>query len=275
MKITVSLSSVFKTREQEGFGLVIYNEQGRISVISGNKYSPANHSITDFVVTDETQRGKGYGNSLLREAMRRFPQDLGGQASSKSSVALMQKNGFRMFNKPNSTLEDAFEKLARDSSVYMVYKQKPFESESATHREQENIHQNTLDETGFWGRMGAGAIIQCTKTQRYLLAHRSHSVEQPHTWGIWGGALDEGETPIVGVVREIEEEVGAIAHSKPKLLYVFRSGDFSYYNYLVTVKDEFKPNLDWETQNFGWFDRTDFPTPLHFGIEALITNKAI
>lgn len=150
MRIRISLSSGFKTREQSGFGLVIYNEHGRISVLSGNKYSPAEHSITDFVVEDESQRGKGYGNSLLKEAMRRFPKDFGGQASSKASVVLMQKNGFRMFNKPNSTLEQAFEKLAKDSSVYMVYKQKPFESESTNHAEQENIHQNTLSETGFW-----------------------------------------------------------------------------------------------------------------------------
>jgi len=125
MRIRISISSSeFKTREQSGFGLVIYNDHGRISVISNNPYSPAAHSITDFLVIDEASRGKGHGNELLQEAIRRFPNDLGGQASSRASVALMQKNGFRMFNKLQSTLEEAFRKLATDSSVYMVYRQK-------------------------------------------------------------------------------------------------------------------------------------------------------
>lgn len=111
--------SAFTTRTVSGFGLVISNEHGSIAVLTGSKWSPAKHSITEFIVHDEQARGQGYGDKLLTEAIRRFPHDLGGQCSSKSSVALMHKHGFRMFNNPDSTLQEAFQKMQEDSSVYM------------------------------------------------------------------------------------------------------------------------------------------------------------
>ncbi len=114
-------SSEFTTRNDPNFGLVISSPHGHISVLTGSPFSPAKHSITDFVV-DEDKRGKGYGLQLLKEAVRRFGNDLGGQASSKASVALMHKLGFRMASNSESTMADALEALHEDSSVYMRYK---------------------------------------------------------------------------------------------------------------------------------------------------------
>ena len=57
-------------------------------------------------------------------------------------------------------------------------------------------------------------------------------------------------------------------------LYVFKSGTFTYYNYLALVKDEFKPTLNWETQNYKWVEYGDWPSPLHFGLENVIKDPA-
>lgn len=143
-----------------------------------------------------------------------------------------------------------------------------------TEREQEHEDFKALKETGFYGRMGAGSLIFCSSTKRYLLALRSGEVEQPGTWGIIGGALKNDEKPLSAVRREMKEELGLSLRATPRLIYIFKSKSFSYFNYLVTVSKEFTPICNWETERFEWFSRDDFPTPLHFGVIALIDNKA-
>ena len=117
----IAISSGFETKNVNGFGLQISNKYGHISVISNSPYSPAKHSITDFVV-EEQHRGKGFGKDLLKEAIRRFGEDLGGQASSKESVTMMYGLGFRMANDTDGSLQDALQAMREDSSVYMRFK---------------------------------------------------------------------------------------------------------------------------------------------------------
>lgn len=134
-------------------------------------------------------------------------------------------------------------------------------------------HQRALDETGFWGRQGAGLIILCSKTGRLLLPLRSESVEEPHTWGTWGGAIDANEDPKAAALREVTEEAGVALH--PTLveeLYVFTNGSFRYTTFLAVVPNEFKPRLDWETERAEWVELTNLPKPLHFGLKAVLDN---
>lgn len=122
MKVFISLASSFREKHIEGFGTQISSEHGHISVLSGNRFSPTAHSITDFVV-DETKRGQGYGHELVREVIRRYKEDIGGQVSSVASVHTFYKNGFRPYIKPDATLPETL-KLFKDEwgSLLMVYK---------------------------------------------------------------------------------------------------------------------------------------------------------
>jgi len=43
---------------------------------------------------------------------------------------------------------------------------------------------------------------------RILLLHRQETKSQGNLWGIPGGKLDKGETPLQAVLREIKEETG-------------------------------------------------------------------
>lgn len=140
---------------------------------------------------------------------------------------------------------------------------------------EEISHDVALRETGFYGRQGSGVAIQCSSTKRFLLVHRSEYVEQPHTWNFIGGAIDDGYTPEQNAVKEVQEETGYKLKSKLKLIHLFKSGSFKYFNFYATVKKEFTPKLNWESQGYGWFERDNFPEPLHFGIEELIKHKAI
>lgn len=140
---------------------------------------------------------------------------------------------------------------------------------------QDYEHAEALARTGFWGSRGAGAIVMARSSGRILLAHRSLAVEQPGTWGCWGGAIDRDEDPIAAVHRELQEEAGyegAILETRP--LFVFRKENFSYENFLIIIEDEFTPSLNWESQNAVWFDVGDWPAPLHFGLDSLFADEA-
>ncbi|HEX7167511.1 MAG TPA: NUDIX domain-containing protein, partial [Acidimicrobiales bacterium] len=64
-----------------------------------------------------------------------------------------------------------------------------------------------------WGRFGAAGVLvrhvdRETGEASYFLARRSEHTHLGGTWAIPGGALDHGEEPIDGALREFGEEVG-------------------------------------------------------------------
>ena len=134
-------------------------------------------------------------------------------------------------------------------------------------------HGQALRKTGFWGKQGAGAIILAKSTGKFLIPFRSSYVEQPNTWG---GAIDSGEDPKEAAKREVQEEAGYRGGDILMIpLYIFhdQKSGFKYYNFLAVVDDEFTPNLNWETENFKWVEFGQWPTPLHFGLKALLQHS--
>lgn len=140
--------------------------------------------------------------------------------------------------------------------------------------ENDESHGRALERTGFWGTAGAGCVFLASDTGRFLLAHRSASVEQPHTWGTWGGAIDPGEDPSDAVRRELVEETGYDGPLEITPLYVFQKDTFRYSNFLAIVPTEFRPSLDWENQGYEWCNWGDWPAPLHFGLQGLLNDAA-
>jgi 8-oxo-dGTP pyrophosphatase MutT (NUDIX family) len=138
--------------------------------------------------------------------------------------------------------------------------------------EHDDEHYEALKTTGFWGKAGAGCVFLARSTGRILISHRSPYVEQPNTWGSWGGAIDPNEDPADAVRREAAEEAGHNGPFNVLPLYVFHSGTFRYFNFLVIVPDEFRPVLNWENQGFKWCEFGKWPSPLHFGLKALFAD---
>jgi len=138
--------------------------------------------------------------------------------------------------------------------------------------EDETEHFAALKQTGFYGKAAAGGIFVAQNTGRLLFALRSGTVEQPHTWGSFGGAINPGETPDQAMAREIQEEAGYNGQFKIVPLYVFKKGTFRYSNFLIRVPREFTPKLNWESADSRWTTLDDLPSPLHFGITALLND---
>lgn len=105
-----------------------------------------------------------------------------------------------------------------------------------------------------------------------LLMLRSGGVMEPYTWGLPGGRCEDEDTDERDcAIREFLEETSCpetvTGPSEP--IYVFREPGFAYHNFIGYVEHEFKPVLDWENDDFGWFAPGVLPSPLHFGTRQL------
>lgn len=137
-------------------------------------------------------------------------------------------------------------------------------------------HSSTLQRTGFWGQTAAGCIPVALSTGRFCLNQRSSWVQEPGTWGTWGGAVDQNESARQAVLRELQEEAG-YAGKVVQLLSLWRFESwqqqqlaFAYENFLAVVPEEFEPTLNWESQNWRWVQWGQWPEPLHPGMQALL-----
>lgn len=130
----------------------------------------------------------------------------------------------------------------------------------------------TTDGFEFWGSAGAGILCVAEDTQRILLTLRSGEVDQPHTWGLPGGAMKKGQTPSQAAKIELREETGYGGKVRIVPAFVFTKGSFKFYNFIGYVPNEFTPKLDWENDDAGWFSFKKLPTPLHFGVQSLLAN---
>jgi len=83
----------------------ISNELGFIDVMENAKYSPAQNSISQFIVKEEF-RDLGVGTELLKEAFNQY-QDLGAQVSSLASLKSFIKLGFTF--KGNENIKEYLE----------------------------------------------------------------------------------------------------------------------------------------------------------------------
>src|ERR1700681_2854286 len=67
-----------------------------------------------------------------------------------------------------------------------------------------------LDEVRLQPANAAVALIVVGENERYLMQLRDQKpgIFYPGHWGLFGGALDPGETPEMAIRRELREELG-------------------------------------------------------------------
>jgi 8-oxo-dGTP pyrophosphatase MutT (NUDIX family) len=148
-----------------------------------------------------------------------------------------------------------------------------------------------INEREYYGNLGAGVIPYALDTNKFLLSLRSKEVNEPGTWGIIGGKVEDDEAnPKLAALREAHEEIGLeIPESALNLIYVYNSAEkdengdsiFSYYTFLANLDNEV-PELEtkeygWETDTCKWFSLDEIKKlkNVHFGVKALLKNKAL
>ena len=141
----------------------------------------------------------------------------------------------------------------------------------------DKLHQQALVATGYWGREGAGCIIVSRSSGKILLPLRSELVQEPLTWGVFGGAIDPHEDFKETVCREAYEESGlSVLADDLVLLYEFEdcNAGFRYTTFVAFVDGEPEPTLNWESNEAKWFTFGDWPAPLHYGLKAILDDAS-
>ena len=114
-----------------------------------------------------------------------------------------------------------------------------------------------------WGRFGAaGVLVRChdetNDCHLYFVARRSERTHRGGTWAIPGGALDEGEEPLVGALREFSEELGITLREGDYSVAEIHEDDhggWAYWTIIVDVHEPFplpEESLNWETSDCRW-----------------------
>lgn len=112
-----------------------------------------------------------------------------------------------------------------------------------------------------------GALIYSRSTRRYLFLLRDHTRYQG-SWGIVGGKVENTESVIEGLRREIQEEIGDLDYNKiiPIEKFTSDNGRFFFHTFLIPVDKEFVPELNNEHRGYCWVAIKDHPRPLHPGV---------
>ena len=114
-------------------------------------------------------------------------------------------------------------------------------------------------------KVAAGVLIKCNKTDKIFLMLRSSGAVGGNTWNLLAGGIEDGETPLEGLKREITEETTI----NPDIIdFKFISKEFDkernldFHYYKGFTKSQFIPKLDEENTDYGWFGKDDLPSPL-------------
>jgi len=172
----------------------------------------------------------------------------------------------------------------RDGSACYICGEK---REHKCHEAVEPKRADYWDEQGYWagaGHAASGVLPVCTSTGRVCLAWRSPDVDQGSCWGTIGGAVKEGMDPASSARHELAEETGYRGSLSLHPAHTFKSGKFSYHNYIGEVGHEFglrpEGGSAWETEALEWGGLDEWlreaktsPGSFHPGVLALLRES--
>jgi 8-oxo-dGTP pyrophosphatase MutT (NUDIX family) len=103
----------------------------------------------------------------------------------------------------------------------------------------------------YWGRGGAGIFF--TDGDKVLLLKRSKKGDNCGSWGLPGGKIEEGESPIDAALREAKEECGKVLGQRFEDAKE-TDGLHEWTTFFFKVKRPFECELSDEHTDYKWAD---------------------
>lgn len=142
----------------------------------------------------------------------------------------------------------------------------PEELEMVSEKYVRKMIKESLYEITSQKRIVAGVLIKCTTTDNVFLILRN---DQKPTWALVSGTVDEGESVISGLKRELYEELfvnPSIIDFKFIRVENMPEKNIEFHYYEGFVDKQFVPILDEENLDSGWFSEQTLPSPLYSGL---------
>jgi mutator protein MutT len=100
--------------------------------------------------------------------------------------------------------------------------------------------------------INAAFIMLRSPSGRVLLLRRSSEGDHEGEWGLPGGKIEEGETPEIAAVREVQEETGYLTGHPGRFLMRSVKHGVDATTFLFPCDDEFEPTLNSEHTEHMW-----------------------
>ena len=117
----------------------------------------------------------------------------------------------------------------------------------------------------------AGVLILCLKTDKVLLLLRAAGGRGGNTWNLVAGGIEEGETVLEGLKREVTEEMSInpdrIDYKLIKKVDI-PEDNITFHYYEGFTNSEFIPKLCDENTDYGWYSKDELPSPLYPDLQS-------
>lgn len=111
-----------------------------------------------------------------------------------------------------------------------------------------NLHENE----DYSNSVTSVCLIQNDNDDVLILQRGSTAPWMPDKWSLVGGGVEEGETPMDGAKREVQEEIGVDIYDLTYFdeYYDTNVGKLIYYYTKLPIGSKVK--LNWENQDYAW-----------------------